>query len=104
MPDDAWARLTRDVGGRERPASALVARRWQEVEVHHADLGLEYGPDDWPDAFVADCLPRMLAGLPDRLAPGAPVPTFDEVDDRTVLAWLFDRVDLPGRPELVPIG
>jgi maleylpyruvate isomerase len=104
MPDDAWARLTRDVGGRERPASALVARRWQEVEVHHVDLALGYGFGEWPDPFVADCLPRMLAGLPDRLPAGAPRPTFDGVDDRTVLAWLFDRVDLPRMPELVPIG
>jgi maleylpyruvate isomerase len=104
MPDVAWARMTRDVGGRERPAFALVTRRWQEVEVHHVDLALDYGPDDWPDAFVADCLLRMLAGLRDRLPPGAPVPTFDGVDDRTVLAWLFDRVDLRGMPALVPIG
>jgi maleylpyruvate isomerase len=104
MPDDAWARMTRDVAGRERPAFALVSRRWQEVEVHHVDLALDYGPDDWPDAFVADCLPRMLAGLPGRLPAGSPVPNFGSVADRTVLAWLFDRVDLPGMPELVPIG
>jgi maleylpyruvate isomerase len=104
MPDVAWPRMTRDVGGRARPAFALVSRRWQEVEVHHVDLTLGYRADDWPDAFVADCFPRMLAGLPDRLPAGVPVPTFDGVDDRTALAWLFDRVDLPGMPHLVPIG
>jgi maleylpyruvate isomerase len=104
MPDDAWPRPTRDVGGRERPAYALVPRRWQEVEVHHVDLGLDYRAADWPDAFVADCLPRMLAGVAGRLPTGASVPTFDGIDERIVLAWLFDRADIPGMPELTPIG
>jgi maleylpyruvate isomerase len=104
MTEDAWPRLTRDVGGRERPAYVLVSRRWQEVEVHHVDLGLDYGPQDWPDAFVAQCLPRMLDELPARLPAGASVPSFVGIDDRIVLAWLFDRVELPGLPEIAPIG
>jgi maleylpyruvate isomerase len=104
MADDVWSRPTRDVSGRERPAFALVSRRWREVEVHHVDLGLDYRPDDWPDAFVADCLPRMVEGLPHRLPSGTRAPSFDGLDERTVLAWLFDRVELPGMPRIDPIG
>ena len=38
-------------GGRSRPArSALM--RMREVEIHHADLGLDYTAADWPPEFV----------------------------------------------------
>src|SRR5207244_2569694 len=47
LPPQAWGGLTRDVSGVERPAAALVRRRWREVEVHHVDLALGYGPSDW---------------------------------------------------------
>ena len=36
----------------DSPARTLPYRRRQEVEIHHLDLGLGYGPADWPAAFV----------------------------------------------------
>ncbi len=71
VPDSAWSNHTRDVGGRERPLSALPGRRWQELEVHAVDLG--FGPThrDWSDDFVSVWLPRLRGEIPARVAPGA---------------------------------
>jgi maleylpyruvate isomerase len=52
------------------PLSDLPFRRWREVEIHHADLGLAFTWRDWPDDFVAAELPRALDGLPERLTAG----------------------------------
>jgi maleylpyruvate isomerase len=100
MPDDAWANISWDVGGLERTAETLPLRRWQEVEVHHVDLGLGYTHRDWPDAFVARRLPSMREQLPGRLPAGVAVPDFEGLDDREILAWLYDRVVIDGLPPL----
>ena len=55
------------------PVAELPFRRWREVEIHHVDLDLGYGWDDWPEAYVDAELARALAGLPGRLAPGTAV-------------------------------
>jgi maleylpyruvate isomerase len=39
------------------------AMRWAELEIHHADLGLGYGPRDWPAAFVVHLLERRAREL-----------------------------------------
>jgi len=36
----------------DTPARALPYARRREVEIHHVDLGLGYGPRDWPADFV----------------------------------------------------
>ena len=36
----------------DTPARALPYARRREVEIHHVDLGLGYGPTDWPPDFV----------------------------------------------------
>jgi maleylpyruvate isomerase len=102
MPDAAWSAVTRDVSGAQRPASDLPLRRWQEVEVHHVDLGLGYEHTDWPDALVAKRLPRILAGVPKRLPPGAPPPSFAGIPERDLLAWCYSRIEIPGLPVLAP--
>jgi maleylpyruvate isomerase len=104
MPTDAWPRVTRDVGGVMRPCATLPSRRWKEVEVHRVDLGLGYEPADWPRDFVARFLPGALEAIPDRLPPGAALPSFDGIDDATVLAWYYDRVGVRGLPHLSPYG
>jgi maleylpyruvate isomerase len=104
LPPDAWAFVTRDVGGVGRAAADLPLRRWQEIEVHHVDLGLGYGPRDWPGAFVDRRLRSMLEQVPGRLPPGAAVPVFDGFDRRDVLAWCYDRAELPGLPRLSAWG
>jgi maleylpyruvate isomerase len=45
--------IDRTPGGRQFPASVVVHMRIREVEIHHADLGLDYTAADWPAEFVA---------------------------------------------------
>src|SRR5207302_4080798 len=56
MPDDAWGRLSRSVGGSLSPAAKVMFSRWREVEVHHVDLGLGYEPDQWPEDLARQWL------------------------------------------------
>ena len=69
-------------------------RRIREVEVHHADLGLDYGPEDWPDEYLRWELPRALQTVPGRIA--------DPGDARRFLAWVIGRRGDPGSLELGP--
>jgi maleylpyruvate isomerase len=94
--DRAWSGLSRDTGGGLRAARELPLRRWQEVEIHHVDLGLGYEPSDWPDEFVHRVLPAMLAGVGPRL------PGLERLDERTIVAWACGRASPPGLPELGP--
>ncbi len=100
IPDAAWANITRDVGGRERPLYALPARRWQELEVHRVDLGVGPTFADWHEDFVADRLPELRAGLVERLPEGALPPVQGALDPREELAWLYGRLSRPGLPVL----
>jgi maleylpyruvate isomerase len=105
VPDPAWVNLTRDVGGRERPLSALPGRRWQELEVHAVDLGFGPSHRDWSDDFVSVWLPRLLAEVPGRVAPDVDpdqvaARAADALDERDELAWLYGRLERPDLPEL----
>jgi maleylpyruvate isomerase len=129
--EEAWATTTADVWrdglgntgfASGWPVGDLPFRRWREVEVHHADLGLAYGFADWPGDYVTEELDRQLTALPARLPPGAslrlvardtgeswmvpagsttdgPVVTADR---RRLVAWLLGRVEDPGYPPLSP--
>jgi maleylpyruvate isomerase len=88
LPDAAWSRFGRAVSGNLTSMEALVFRRWREVEIHHADLGLGFGYQDWSDGFVADELPRALATVPRRLG--------DPQARRQLCAWLLERATEPG--------
>ena len=102
MPAHAWASVTRDASGRERPLSELPGRRWLEVEVHLVDLGCGPTHQDWPDAFVAARLPEMRAGAADRLPAGARLPDPGTLDERDELAWLYGRLTADDLPVLGP--
>jgi hypothetical protein len=97
-PAAAWANVTRDVGGRERPLADLVLRRWQELEVHLVDLDIGITHRDWSDAFVATWLPRLRAHFAER-----PDPRVD-LDERDELAWLYGRLQRSDLPVLPPWG
>lgn len=64
-----WDRTVRP-GLRDMTAAELVWSRLREVEVHHADLSLGYGPTTWSAEFVAGELPRQAPGLARRLPAG----------------------------------
>ena len=122
---DVWSRPVRPTAG-EVPASQLVRSRLREVEVHHADLGLGYGPTDWMPDFVDTELPVHVADLAVRLPRGTalrlvasdsgaaweagvgPASVTVAGPRSVILAWLLgrdvaDRLDAPGGlPALTP--
>jgi maleylpyruvate isomerase len=126
LPEEAWQRDGEIFAGRIPAWKALFIRR-REVEIHHADLLIGYGPDDWPADFVADEIEEVVAGLADRLppsvavqliaadglgewwawpsagSPSAPVPI--QAAGGQLLAWLVGRSStVPDAPELKPWG
>lgn len=42
------------------PAREIATHRWVELEVHHADLGIGYGRQDWDPAFADLLLDRVM--------------------------------------------
>lgn len=84
----------------------LPFRRWREVEVHHADLGLAYTWRDWPAEYVRTEL-RVLGMLWDSRRPmgltGLP-PEALSVDDHERAAWLLGRTEIAGLPAAGLLG
>jgi maleylpyruvate isomerase len=104
-PAAAWQGRCRETSGHEIPITDLPFLRWREVEVHHADLGLDFTFEDWSDAYVAAELAEQLPRLPDRLQPGTPDRISDlqaRLSDRLMLAWLLGRWATADLPELTP--
>ena len=104
--DDAAAALTPEQwatgSGRtlrgEIAINELPWRRWREVDVHHADLGLAYTYDDWPDAFVRRELPGFVTIWKSRRPMGLtelPEAVLALTPQRR-LAWMFGRLQLDG--------
>lgn len=62
----AWQVPVHGLRGPEHPAWFTLIRRLVEVEVHHVDLDAGFGPDDWPDSFVAVELPLAAADFAQR--------------------------------------
>jgi maleylpyruvate isomerase len=57
VDDDSWElEIERTPGGPGFPADAVTGMREREVEIHHADLGLDVTREDWPPAFCARLL------------------------------------------------
>jgi len=85
------------------PITELPARRWREVEVHHADLGLGFGPADWSREYVRFELVRMQMLWASRLPMGMttlPAAARAAPPHRR-LAWLLGRATIDG---LAPAG
>ena len=53
--------IERTPGGRQFPAGNVGDMRLREVEIHHADLALDYTAADWPPDFVALLLDARVA-------------------------------------------
>lgn len=103
---DAWSALTpeRWATGRGRTLAGeidlreLPWRRWREVEVHHADLGLGSTWDDWPDDYVRRELPDLIAIWRSRRPMGLTdlPPAVLALSPQRRLAWLFGRISVEG--------
>lgn len=86
FPTELWTE-TVDTLGTPSKARDTVWSRWFEQEVHHVDLGLRYGPDSWPNAFVSAGLPAVVAGLPTRSTGEAPVGRWRLIATDRSQAW-----------------
>jgi len=53
LPDEAWRYQLQVLHGPRFPARQLLTRRLAEVELHHCDLGIGYGPGQWSAVFAA---------------------------------------------------
>jgi len=51
LPDAAWRYQVQILDSLRFPATQLLARRLAEVELHHCDLGIGYGHDQWSAVF-----------------------------------------------------
>jgi maleylpyruvate isomerase len=98
MTGEAWARPAQP-GGVEPPAS-LPFKRWREVEVHHVDLGLGYGIEDWPASYVRLELHAATLMWRARMPMGQTElpPASLELAPNQRLAWLIGRRTVAGLP------
>ena len=75
LPDQAWQVRVRVLDSVPFPAAELLTRRLVEVELHHCDLAVGYGPADWPTAFATmDLTEPMRSQRQDRLSYPLPSP------------------------------
>jgi maleylpyruvate isomerase len=62
VPEGGWVgdfrRLTS--GGQRLARIGIPGMRHREVEIHHADLGVGYGPGHWPHEFLAEMFDRAV--------------------------------------------
>ena len=66
MPTEAWYRIVRWTGGKERLALRVADSRLTEVLVHHVDLRAGFTPNHWPHGFVGDMLTRVVSSFTSR--------------------------------------
>ncbi len=99
---EAWFGGGRLVTGSEVPISDLPLRRWREVEVHTADLGLRElgfdGPESWSADYVRHDLAIMSMQWKARGSMGLtdlPVQVL-RLDPARRLGWLLGRLDVDG--------
>ena len=98
-----WAGTARTFAG-PVATTDLPFRRWRETEVHHVDLGTwaggSYGFEQWPAEYVRLELGRMMMLWSSRRPMGMTElpPEALAAPERTRLAWLIGRTEIPGLP------
>jgi maleylpyruvate isomerase len=108
LPDQAWQVRVRMLDSATFPAAELLTRRLVEVELHHCDLAVGYGPADWPAAFAAmELTEPMRSQRQDRLSypppkarpvfPGRPAAPW-KPSQRLPGSWLGTGRTLPASP------
>lgn len=66
-PERAWSGRFRRVPGSEDllPAAEVLGMRHRELEFHHADLDVGYGPDAWPSEFASAAVEALRRRAPE---------------------------------------
>lgn len=100
-----WQGEGRTARGAVIAMSDLVFLRWREVEVHHADLGREFGWQQWSDLYVRLELEKQVMTWRSRKPMGlTDLPAIAlELLPRHRLAWLLGRTEVEGLPKPDPI-
>jgi maleylpyruvate isomerase len=103
-PSEGWTLVAPSPGGAE-PVADLPFMRWREVEIHHADLGLDgFGIDDWSPEYVRRELDRTVMRWAARRPMG--LTTLPEaalaLPPNRRLAWLTGRLVVDGLPQPGP--
>jgi maleylpyruvate isomerase len=114
MPADAWDHQVTWTSGHCGPAAEVPPARLTEVQIHHVDLNLGFGPADWPAAWAGEMLgeltrqvaeeaPRLSGrlraadtGRSFRLGGGAGGSGEITGTEAELLAWLLGRSDGAG--------
>ena len=115
MPAAAWLAELRWANGRLGPASLVVWYRLREVQLHHVDLDVGFGPADWPESFAVRLAVDLARSMGDRcrlvlrspevghdLTFGAPGGPLVSGPVRTAVAWLSGRGDGAGLTGTLP--
>jgi len=97
VTDDGWEGDGLSVFG-PVPINDLPFRRWREVVVHHADLGLVYSWREWPADYVRVELGRRVMEWASRKPMGltALPPRALGLTEHERVAWLLGRTDVDG--------
>jgi len=100
-----WAGEGRNARGAVIAMSDLVFFRWREVEVHHADLGREFGWQQWSELYVRLELDKQIMTWRSRKPMGlTDLPRAAmQLSPAHRLAWLLGRVEVEGLPKPDPI-
>lgn len=87
-------------GGGRVAITDLILMRWCESEVHHVDLNIGFGADDWDQNFVRFELDRQLMIWNSRRAMGMTVlpVAATKLSPHHRLAWLLGRLAVDGLP------
>jgi maleylpyruvate isomerase len=104
LPSEAWD-LVGTTMGRPEGVAELPFRRWREVEVHHADLGLPgFTYDDWSGEYVRRELRRAEMAWAARRPMGlTDLPAAARaLTPHQRLAWLMGRADIEGLAHIDP--
>lgn len=114
MPAGGWDYQVTWTSGHAGPAADVPPARLTEVQVHHVDLNLGFGPADWPAAWAGELLaevtrqvaeeaPRLSGrlraadtGRSFRLGGGAGGSGEITGTEAELLAWLLGRSDGAG--------
>ena len=98
---DGWQGSGVNSAGAILAMSDIVFLRWREVEVHHADLLLDFSFRSWNNTFVRYELDRQVmmwrASKPMGLTP-LPEQAL-QLSPHERLAWLLGRRDVEGLPK-----